>query len=198
MSDHSTSSPRRSSKHTHTHIHTMKLSSRHTRTEEKNSTDFILDGQPEKRGVQKEIWRCGSDYTHCNVFVCLRGCVCCACSSVFTILDFILIWRDSNLKLSSSITFTNKCFIHKQNESKLIDSSRTELSVRLSLTLIIHSKISPIISVFLTTLVHGGSKEGKGAGPFRAATMLLVGLRSKAGKKIKCQSVNCTCDCFEN
>lgn len=34
------------------------------------------------------------------------------------------------------------------------------------------SLISPLISVFLTTLVHAGSREGKGAGPFRAATFM--------------------------
>lgn len=47
----------------------------------------------------------------------------------------------------------------------------------------------------LATLVHFGSREGKGVGPFRAAVVMtrtrssaqaeLVGLRSKAGKNKK-------------
>ena len=168
-----------------THTHTMKPSSQRTRTEEKISTDFILDGQPEKRGVQREIWSCGCVMVS-PLTTPTAMCVCCTCSSVVTILDCIIIWRDLNPRLQISITFNNKCFITKQQITKMNSSLKKRIArVSLTFILIIHSKIYPIILVLLATLVHAGSRGRKGAGSFRAATIQLVGLKSKAGKKVK-------------
>lgn len=73
------------------------------------------------------------------------------------------------------------------------------MSVNLSLVLIIHSKISPIISVLLTTLVHAGSKRGKGGGAIQSSHNAVSGItKQSCKKKKKCQTVNWTCDCFEN
>lgn len=124
-----------------------------------------------------ELWRwvgLSGDHTHHNVCACV-------CVDVYVCIVHVIVLS----QYWSNIT--------------RFESQKTPNTTTKSFSLLINNIISPLISVFPTTLLHAGSWEGKGAGPFRAATSMtpssasaVSGIRKQNWKKIESQTVICT------